>query len=316
VGGGTAGTAGSAAGAGGSGKSAFVIEALTAAPIAVTNNDRVVVWLDASNVHSCAIEGCAGDSVLNIDTLYSPVAGQLAMDAKYVYWMEGKGATIYRCPFTRCVLTNEQFQLYQNPGGNGYTGIGSNSAGFYYGDYETVSCSGGACNGTAYRPDDYSMTFLVDSTGTYVSFNDEAQGVFYSPIGSTSTILSGSPILSPTVLSGSGIKANAGALYFSSGTTITSCPAAGCNNLPFTVVSNAGGIVDFAADSKNLYWIAGDSASTGKIQVCSLPSCTGGPSTVVTGQSNPSFLQVSDHYIMWVNHPTSGTSGTLMGWTK
>ncbi len=313
--GGSGGAAAGGAGVGGATKPAFVIESLPAAPVALTSNDSVVAWVDSGNVRSCAIEGCVGDNTLNAQPVQSPVPGQLVMDSQYAYWMESAGATIYRCPFTRCTLVNSVFQsAAQSP--FPFTGLGANSAGIYYGDRMSVTlCAGSTCSQVVRRPDDNSASFVVDSTGVYVLLDDEAQGLFFGAIGSNDSLLSTAAILSLSVVAGNTMTAAAGAVYLTNGTTVKSCSNAGCANLPATVFSNPGGIVGIAPDDRNVYWIAADSGARGKIQACPLPSCAGGPVTVVDGQDSPSFLQVSAHYLIWVNSASSAQP-KLMGWKK
>jgi hypothetical protein len=289
--------------------------------VAVTTDDRAVVWVESTMVWLCPVTGCTsgtGVSAGGVGAFSKPVVGGVAMDATFAYWMADTGYTVLKCPLAGCLNANS---VFFTPSGPGINQIAANSMGVFMtnGAGTVGECPSSGCTSMStftttiiYRPDATVTPFALDSGGVFYGLNGEASGTFYCAFGHCPASLS-TPL---TATIGSLAAAN-GVGYIWKGSTISSCPGTGCSTIPTVLTTAAGQISSLAADSTAVYWtVTGATASTGSVQMCSLPSCAGGPVVLAPNQTNPVSISVSAHYVVWANQGASGTSGAIMGWVK
>jgi hypothetical protein len=114
---------------------------------------------------------------------------------------------------------------------------------------------------------------------------------------SFNTIVSGTP---------TGLAASAGYVYWVMGTPMNLYRRIGTGTTDTTTLASnitySGGLV---ADATNLYWLSGTS-----IQYCTLPSCSGGIKTLVTGLTSPSNLRSYGNFLYWLVASTTTTGST------
>lgn len=315
--GGTAGTGGAAGTGFGGQKGPFVL-AQASSPVAVTTDDRAVVWVESQTVYTCPVGGCNSGMQISRSAFADPVVGGVAMDATYAYWLADSGNSVLKCPLTGCFLPNE---VFQGPPESGFAQIATNSNAVFLSAFPglIVECSPSGCSSQETdiirRPDSLMTPFALDATGVFLVYTGERPGEYYCAFGSCPPNLD-NPLLPFNGYSG--VAASSGIGYFWGGTSIVSCAATGCSGIPTTVTNSAGAISSVAADGTAVYWTTTNSStpSAGTMQRCLLPDCPGGPTVLAPNQTNPASIVASAHYVVWVNMGTSGTDAAIMGWMK
>jgi hypothetical protein len=285
--------------------------------VAVTTDDRAVVWVESSAVYLCPVGGCTSTKQISAGSFPfgNPVVGGVAMDSSYVYWLDGN-SSVLDCPLAGCLNANS---VYPADAQFGFHQIAVSSSGVFLSDGGTIiQCQNGSCNSTNKTTivsalDSPSVPFALDTNGVFFVLSGEAHGVFYCALGSCPPSFQ-----TPLFNAYGSIAAANGIAYVASGTSILSCPATGCSTIPTTVTNNAGSISSLAADATAVYWTTKNATtpSAGTMQMCLLPDCPGGPMVLAPNQNNPVSIVVSAHYVVWANQGSSGTGAAIMGWVK
>jgi hypothetical protein len=102
------------------------------------------------------------------------------------------------------------------------------------------------------------------------------------------------------------VTVDANNIYWTDGTTVKSCPAAGpfpCGALKGSLATNGNGARDIVSDGTNVWWsnTAGNSTGAGSIARCAAAGCGGTSSLVVTGLSGPIQTHIFGNKLYWLN---------------
>ncbi len=289
------------------------------APLSLAVNSSGVFWVRAETAEKCSKTGCVGaPTLLANSTLQADIGPrQIFVNETNAYWLgqtpaAGVDYYVHRCEVGGCGRSPSPIGDYTGTGQL----VGNSKSLIWYdgtGALKGVRLPSGPIDDLSAMYRESSHRFAVDETWLVFSNTDfsanGAGGVWIGKIenknptklmdkGGAVAIVGGT-----TVLASADINATQ--------STVISCPVTGCGGTGTPLFATPEGtILDLVADPNAVYWgvKASPGAADGKIRMCKLPGCPGGPVTVAEGQANPHALALDGEFAYWANKGTGATN--------
>jgi hypothetical protein len=292
----------------------------------VIADDAHLYWSDTqipTSVRGCLSATCPASALEFAHGAQDAVEpGGLAADAQYVYWADGAGLAIHRCPIDGCAAEGPETIAggHINP-----NGVALDGDTIYFGDADTsavLRCPTTGCVGAPevmatgqFQPD----RLAVDADYVYWLQGGPASAirrVAKSSPGSTPETLVQVSDLYPHSLALHG-----GYVYFTSTIegVLRRCAVVGCNNEPEQVSPVGLAPLALIMDDAHIYWLAWTSTSgLGDVLRCPVAGCGGAdPDVLATAQpisGDDQAIAVDATYVYWANvsNPSGANNGAVM----
>jgi hypothetical protein len=177
------------------------------------------------------------------------------------------------------------------------------------------TCTGGKQSIAAVNGGGNFADLNLDPSNTHLYFAS------FSGTGDFRRVLTSNLTTFDTIVTGEAtvynVTVDANNIYWTDGTTVKSCPAAGpfpCGPGKSNLATNGNGARDIVSDGTNVWWsnTAGNTSGAGSIARCAAAGCGGTSSLVVTGLSGPIQTHIFGTKLYWLNFNAQTAGNCLL----